>query len=102
MMNNWILVYETRDFKNAFLVNYFWWIAFLVNAFFVNSLCLNWPHIWCSALNAIQDMKSDVILRKDYEAPFGKNNLGFSHVFSANLSYILSNILCWKFPISYV
>ena len=28
-----------------------------------------------------------------------KNNLGFSHVFSANLSYILSNILCKKFPI---
>ena len=28
-----------------------------------------------------------------------KNVLGFSHVFSANLSYILSNILYRKFPI---
>ena len=28
-----------------------------------------------------------------YEPPFGKNNLGFSHVFSANLNYILSTIL---------
>ena len=28
-----------------------------------------------------------------------KNNLGFSHVFFANLSYILSNILHRKFPI---
>ena len=34
-----------------------------------------------------------------YEAAFGKKNLGFSHVFSANLSYILSNILYRKFPI---
>ena len=28
-----------------------------------------------------------------------KNNLGFLHVFSANLSYILSNIVYRKFPI---
>ena len=31
-----------------------------------------------------------------------KNNLGFLHVFSANLSYILFNILYRNFPIYYI
>ena len=31
-----------------------------------------------------------------------KNNLGFSHVFSANLSYILSNKIYGEFPIYYI